>query len=245
MPDNPNPQGPEQQMAGNGQDNSQGSAEGAHAETESVLDAVRAEFQGLKSEFKQSLDQQRSYHDRQMNQVRYQLQQAQATSQGTGEPVYGEEDNSAMRPQMPVGPDPNVERLNRLEIQSAMSGYDSRYHEQIRAIIDDPVKAADVAVWNPRTQSVDFERSVRNAYREVRLSEMEQMDAKSGAAREQAEAKRQQDLKLAHISGGGSGGEEETVIDTSTMTSDEMLAKGLVQDMDPDDPIRPKRPVRR
>lgn len=113
--------------------------------------------------------------------------------------------------------------------------------DRVQDIVNDEVKASEVAVFD-RHGNVDYNRSLRNAKREVELEDLRKAKAATEAAKQGNKVEQDRQKGMGTISG-TSASEIEEEVDVSRMDSDGMLEAGLV-DFDPNDPIRPLHPKR-
>jgi len=98
---------------------------------------------------------------------------------------------------------------------------------------------------DPMTGKVklDVEKTLRNAYKDVKLQRFERAQAVARQAKAESDTEAAKFRRLGVISGDGSVDVPED-LDLENMTPEEMVEKGLVN-MDPDDPVKAARNPRK
>lgn len=113
--------------------------------------------------------------------------------------------------------------------------------EDIMAVVSDPQEGQEVAAFSPQNGQADYYRTLANAKQRVEIKAAQKAREEAESKLAEIASKQQQINQFAVVSGDSSESPGET-IDLSNLSSDEMLDKGLVPDMDPNDPIRRKSP---
>ena len=200
------------------------------------LEAARAELASQKKSFDQRMDAQKATYDLHRNQFQQQITQLQSQQpQQYGEPQEPEgHDVAQLRKQVET-----LRAQHETDVVDRFRENNPDYWEDVNAIINDEVRAKDVAVWDQQG-NVDYGRSLKNAKREVELNRFRALQEKTDDAKKGQKEEQDRQKGMATISGTGVSEVEEEV-DVSKMTSDEMIDAGMV-DMDPRDPVHKRHP---
>jgi len=206
-------------------------------ETNAELEAARKELQLAK----ESARAQKQTFDLHRKQYQDQLEQFQRQQSNNG---YGYE--------QPAQQEPDVMTLKKeIEyLKAQQEGFGITQYkvdnpdwrdswDRVQDIVNDEVKASEVAVFD-RHGNVDYNRSLRNAKREVELEDLRKAKAATEAAKKDNKVEQDRQKGMGTISG-TSASEIEEGIDVEGMTSDDMIDQGLVE-QDPSNPIRPLFP---
>jgi hypothetical protein len=217
------------------------SQEGEQSNTQQApnadLEAARKELELQK----QRNEAQRQQYEVFRQQYEQRIQQLQGGYQTTGYQPEQVDSSDAALQQMQQQLNRSNEEMGLMRYKVENPNWQDSW-EQVQQIINDPVKAQEVAVFD-QTGRPDFARSLTNAQRMVELEELRQ--AKQKAAEAKATQAQEQDRQkgMATISGvAASEGEEE--IDVEKLSAQEMLDKGIIE-VDPTDPITDLRQGRR
>ena len=148
-----------------------------------------------------------------------------------------------------MAPNPTDSKLGLIGFRQTHTDLDKReaegkpsIAEEVDALLHGESKG-DYAAFtrDPASGKVklDVERTLHNAYKEVKLGRFERAQAAAQQAKSESDAERAKFRKLGVISGDGSV-EIPDELDLENMTPEEMVEKGLVQ-MDPNDPVKAAR----
>jgi len=111
-----------------------------------------------------------------------------------------------------------------------------KYLPKIEEILKDRGRAARF-VHRKADGTPDYKLTLENVYNSLKLDELQEARGKAAEERKKLEAEKRRIEGAAYISG-GEATEGDEVVDTSKMTSDEMIAAGLVGG-NPKDPVQP------
>lgn len=119
------------------------------------------------------------------------------------------------------------------------------YWDEVYGMITDPVRAPQVASYkiDPRTRQVvpDFDTSLRNAYRDVKMARYEKAQAEARAKKAELDAKNESNKRNAVISG-MSAADVDLGIDLDKASADDVLQAAVKAGLvDPSDPPRALR----
>lgn len=204
----------------------------AEQETEfaAQLEKMKAEIETAKTEAQAAKVDAAQYKQ---NMQKMNRRYEELAAQRTQEPQdYGEE-----APTQPNGSDNEwmAQRLQKMELANFKASVGKDEWGAVSAIINDPDQAPEVVVYD-QFGKVDNTASLHRALDKVKLAgyEAAKLEAE-GVKAESAVAVEAQ--KLQGTISGQTASEETEEVDTSKMTSDEMIKAGLVE-MDPHDPVQ-------
>jgi len=148
-----------------------------------------------------------------------------------------------------MAPNPTESKLGLIAFRQTHTDLDKReaegkpsIGEEVDVLLSSENKGEYAAFTrDPATNKVklDVEKTLRNAYKEVKLGRYERAQAAAQQAKAESDAERSQFRKLGVISGDSSIELPED-LDLENMTPEEMIEKGLVE-MDPSDPVKAAR----
>lgn len=175
-------------------------------------------------------DNLRALHDRQMNEIRQQLQSPRSNGQEGSMPTP-----TFAQPTMNA--DMDAERQERAVIRFRQENPDwPDYWPKITEITSDPTKAAPYVYYKP-DGTIDYFRSLKAVREDLELTELRARKAELDKAQEEQESQRAALLRDATISGSSATSPQE--IEWGKLSTNEKTRKlvelGLV-DYDPEDP---------
>jgi hypothetical protein len=203
------------------------------------LKAQLAEMEAAATKANTEAEQQKFVNQRQQRELDAQRRQweqfqSQANTQDNGQ----EDDPIAARISQIEKRFASYQEENDIDRFKRNTGVGDDDMAEVLRMINDPMQSADLITFN-QDSTANVYRSLKRAHDQLEIKRLREFKAKSEAAKQELEAKNAAANKHAVISGGGAAETKEDV-DLSQMSSDDMLKQGLVPDLDPDDPIRPR-----
>lgn len=185
-----------------------------------------------------TLKGQRSLHDRQIAQLRQELQRSPQSAEGYDYSEGGGQQGGADPTMMKIMEDNAKIRLAMQYPELGASGVDKIYNQ----LVGDPSLQASHRVIDPATGLVDPYRTMEDFYLKSEvLPQYGELRAKAAEASRETEEERERQKRQAMVSGSGAAEGESNVITRESVKqmTDEELTKAVKGMEDPGDPIKP------